>query len=95
MTSYLLPLGATALAAIITYFACMRPMLKNRGCAMSTGAAQTNPSAATISPDTDNDYEIRRLNEELTALRLEMELREKNPHQDQNGAGRPQHSSWP
>lgn len=95
MTSYLLPLGATALAAMITYFACMRPMLKNRGCAMSSATAQTNPFASTVSPDTDDDYEIRRLSQELASLRLEMELREKNLHQDQNGAGRPQHSSWP
>ncbi len=73
MTTYLLPLGATALAAIITYFACMRPMLRNRGCAMSAAPAQTNPSAAAISSDTDTDDEIRRLNHEVALLRLEME----------------------
>ena len=89
MTTYLLPLGATALAAAITYFACMRPMLTKRRCAMSTGTAQSNPSAAAVSSDTDADYEIRGLSQELALLRLEMELSEKNPHQDQIGAGRP------
>jgi len=69
MTTYLLPLGATALAAIITYLACMRPMLRNRGCAMSA-AAQT---AAATSSDTDTDDEIRRLKSEVALLRLEME----------------------
>ncbi len=89
MTTYLLPLGATALAAAITYFACMRPMLTNRRCAMSTGTAPSNPSAAALSSDTDADYEIPGLNQELALLRREMKLSVKNPHQVQIGAGRP------
>ncbi len=89
MTTYLLPLGATALAAAITYFACMRPMLTNRRCAMSTGTAANNPSAAAVSSNTDADYEIRGLNQELALLRREMDSSRKNPHQDQIGAGLP------
>ncbi len=49
MTSWLLPIGATALAAVVTYWCCVRPMRKDhhgtaplaaRGCCPPSQAAE-------------------------------------------------------
>ena len=38
--SRLFPLGATAAAGTVTYFSCVRPMRRNKGCSMDGAAAQ-------------------------------------------------------
>ena len=58
MTDVWLPLTATALAAALTWWYCVRPMVKNRSC-------------CTTAPDTGLQGELRAAREELQLLRDE------------------------
>ncbi|GAB2956489.1 hypothetical protein GCM10023080_014660 [Streptomyces pseudoechinosporeus] len=61
MTSTWLPLAATALAAALTYWCCIRPMRKHNG-SSPAGLERTKASV---------DEEIRRTREELRLLRAQ------------------------
>lgn len=56
MTDIWLPLAATALAAALTWWCCIRPMVKNRSC-------------CTTAADPELQEELRRAREELQQLR--------------------------
>ncbi|WP_406464813.1 hypothetical protein OH768_53020 [Streptomyces sp. NBC_01622] len=56
MTNIWLPLTATALAAALTWWCCIRPMVKNRSC-------------CTTAADTDLQEELLRARDELQQLR--------------------------
>ncbi|HJT75890.1 MAG TPA: hypothetical protein VJ739_01705 [Gemmataceae bacterium] len=76
MTGYVLPLLFTALAGMLTYFFCVRPMRRGHGCHMSPQShahAHTAPADART-PDA-TDAEIRRLREEVQFLHHELDLR--------------------
>jgi hypothetical protein len=56
VTDVWLPLAATALAAALTWWCCIRPMLKNRSC-------------CTTAADPELQEELRRARDELQQLR--------------------------
>jgi hypothetical protein len=56
MTDVWLPLAATALAAALTWWCCIRPMVKNRSC-------------CTTAADPELQEELRRAREEFQQLR--------------------------
>jgi hypothetical protein len=58
MTGLWLPLAATALAAALTWWCCIRPMVRNRSC-------------CTPASDTELQEELRRARDELQQLREE------------------------
>ncbi|MEV0486580.1 hypothetical protein AB0I69_39035 [Streptomyces sp. NPDC050508] len=55
MTDIWLPLAATALAAALTWWCCIRPMVRNRSC-------------CTTAADTELQEELRRAREEFQQL---------------------------
>ncbi|GGL36095.1 hypothetical protein GCM10010095_21670 [Streptomyces anthocyanicus] len=78
------PLFAVA-AFALTYFFCVRPMMKGRGCHMMPGQSQAGQSschstaasgttAQTSAPDS-TDAEIKRLRAEVQLLHHELDLR--------------------
>jgi len=78
VSAWLLPLGATAAASVVTYLSCVRPMRRARGrppgaAPGGAGSSQPSRSAAALGED---GQEIRRLTEEVQLLRRELELRE-------------------
>jgi hypothetical protein len=64
MTTWLLPIGATLAAAMLTYFFCMRPMRSGRHCLRH----REDPRVGSAS-DADLREEIRQAREELARLR--------------------------
>ena len=72
---YLLPLGATAAAAGVTYFSCVRPMRRGKGCGMGMGAGDTSQCAPESQDSENTSAEIRALTEEIQLLRHEVDLR--------------------
>ena len=78
MSAWLLPLGATAAASLVTYVSCVRPMRRGtmRHPDMAPSSAGNNaPRRSAAAPGGDGE-EIRRLAEEVQLLRRELELRE-------------------
>lgn len=71
MIESILPPLAAAGAITATYFFCIRPMRRGRGCHMSGQQS----SCATSDTQDSTDAEIERLREEVQLLHHELELR--------------------
>ncbi|MFD8501238.1 hypothetical protein ACFV2L_00580 [Streptomyces sp. NPDC059687] len=80
MSSYVLPLLATAAAFGLTYVFCIRPMRQGNGCPMPQRQSQAGTQTQTYGAATDadpsdaTDAEIKRLREEVQLLHHELDL---------------------
>jgi len=84
-----LPLAATAAAAGTTYFACVRPMRRDKGCGMDMSRPGAASGGCEAQDAPDHAEEIRKLREEVQLLTHEVELRESAGPRDAAPVGLP------